>query len=132
MTIGSQLRDVYIQELEKVRVKGPVVEVTDDLQGKNEHLAALVSEAAASAERKATKDNFTVVVNDDGAKLFALHVYARALAGETVGGKQRDAVSHEKFVKQHKEGYTALMAKAFSKDPKRNAEKDPTKVLVIA
>lgn len=117
MTIGSQLRDIYIKALE--RESGPVVEVTEEML-KNENVMLLVQEAHASPEATHTLAAFTVSIKDGHTYLYAPHVYARALMGESIGSKKRPNAAHRKFLKKNEAGHKALLAKKFSANPLMN------------
>lgn len=124
MTIGSQLRDLYIEELEKTN--GPLVPVTKKME-ENEHVQMMLAEAHAAIEQKFTLAAFTILItNDDRAFLHAIHVYARALNGESIGGKPRPEQAHKKFLSQHNEYNILLGMKKFSANPKINADKGVT------
>jgi hypothetical protein len=123
MTIGTQLRDLYVVALESDFK--PLVPVTDKML-ENEHVQMMVSEAHAHGGTFVLAA-FTVVIDDeDKAWMVALHVYARALRGETVGGKPRPDAAQRRFLDRHRE-YTPLLAsKKFSANPKLNEAKQVT------
>lgn len=130
MTIGSQLRDLYIAELEKG--SGPIVPVTAKML-ENEHMQMLVAEAHASIEQKFTLAAFTVEVDkEDKSWLYAIHVYARALKGESIGGVGRPDGAQRKFLKLHAAFLPLLENRKFSSNPKMNEAKGVTTDLFLA
>jgi hypothetical protein len=125
ITIGSQLRDIYIGALEKNKRPGPEVEVTEDML-KNEHVMQLFQEAAANSKHELA--GFTLHQAEDEGKfyLYAIHVYARALNGESVGGKSRAEQAHRAFLKRQGPWPALLLARKFSANPKQNTFKETT------
>lgn len=118
MTIGSQLRDLYIAGLEK-NTNSPYVSINKEMQ-KNEHIQMMLAEAHASLDMQFTLAAFTVDVKKEPPDIYALHIYARALKGETVGGKQRPEGAQRKFLKAHHAAVTLLATKKFSANPQMN------------
>lgn len=131
MTIGSQLRDIYITKLEDKLQKSPVVLLDDKDIEASTIIQEMVTSAALEPTGEVVKDNFTIRVSTDGSpvQFFALHVFARALKGETTKSKQRDAVGQEKFVKRYAPYVTLLEAKKFSANPKLNEGKTPENIV---
>jgi hypothetical protein len=124
VTIGSQFRDIYIGALEKAKTPGPEVHITEDML-KNENLMQVFQEAVV--EKKYEMAAFTVQQGaDDKFYLYALHVYARALNGESIGGKPRPEQAHRKFLKAQGGWPDLLLARKFSANPKQNELKEVT------
>lgn len=130
MTIGSQLRDIYIEALEDKSANSPIVGISDTMLEGSDILRQMVTEAAGNKSRQTTKENFTVHAPEKGEPtMWAMHVYARALRGESKGGKQRAATLQQAFEKRHEAGLMSLQGRKFSKDPKRNVGKTPEECL---
>lgn len=129
MTIGSQLRDFYIERLEAKDVKNPIIELSE-VDMHNELVAAMITSAAASEDGTFVESNFTVRVrNGEPTTFWGLHVFARTLKGETTKSKLRDAVAQEKLEKKFSPWVAALNTKKFSANPKLNEDKVPWEIL---
>jgi hypothetical protein len=127
MTIGSQLRDIYITALEAKSQKSPIILLDDKDIEASPILKQMVSDAAVSNTGEVVNENFTVRVKGNGqpVEFFALHVFARALKGESTKSKQRASTLQEGFEKRYSFWYKLLMEKKFSPNPKLNEGKSP-------